>query len=168
MLLVTGCSAHGGDQHVTDGVPPTSAFTEVWYAPDGDPAEHGEGRDRTFEVTPRVGADHCDWQSVVFLSVAWPLGSTYEAGADAVPFRQYVRDREGRVSGPLMNDLDLDARLPDDAAATGYRTERVELWLGPDRGDRHVYMRTERRRTVATSAGADRMRIGPHRAHRSA
>jgi len=42
-----------------------------------------------------------------------------------------------------MNDLDLDAPLPDDAAATGYRTERVELWLGADRGDRYVYMRTE-------------------------
>jgi hypothetical protein len=121
MLLVAGCSAPRGDQQIADGSATTSAFTEVWYAPDGDPAEHGEGRDRTFEVTARVGADHCDWQSVVFLSVAWPLGSTYQAGADAVPFRQYVRDREGRVSGPLMGDLELthDCRMTLSPRATG-------------------------------------------------
>jgi hypothetical protein len=125
---------------------PASAFTGTWYGPDGDPAERGKGPDRTFEVTAYVGPRHCDWESVVFLSVAWPLGTAYEMDSDVLATHQYVRDPEGRLSGSewLPDNLDLDAVLPEGAHNTGYNTDQVELWFGSDDGDQYAYLDTDK------------------------
>lgn len=119
---------------------PPSAFTGDWLGPDGEPADRGP---REFEVRSFMGAEHCDWESVIFLSVAWPPGTTYTAGPGGPPFRQYVRDAQGDLGAAadqLVGALELDAQLPDDAAATGYHTDTgAELWLGQD-ADEHVYL----------------------------
>jgi heat shock protein HslJ len=122
-----------------------SALVGTWYGPDGEPAERGEGGDRAFEVTADVGHRHCDWESVVFLSVAWPPGATHESGEDFEAVHQYVRDAEGVFSGAdwLPDEFDADAELPDGAQDTGYHTDGAELWFGPDDGDRYAYLHTE-------------------------
>lgn len=125
--------------------PPLSTFTGVWYGPDGKPAERGDGPNRTFEVAAQQGARHCDWESAVILSVAWPLGATYEIGPDTPPLRQYVRDPQEQLSGfKVPGQLDLDAQLPEGSRYTGYHTGRAELWFGSDGGDRYVYLKTDK------------------------
>lgn len=113
----------------------------MWLTENGDPAESGANR---FEVRSFAGSEHCGWQSVVFLSVAWPLGSTYVAGSNNSEFRQYVRDVNGvlgRRSTALLDSLALDTELPAGSVFTGYRsTAGAELWLGPDRGAESVYV----------------------------
>lgn len=129
-----------------EGVVPSSAFTAAWSGADGHPAERGEGRERTFEVSAHVGSRHCDWESAVFLNVVWPLGSTYEIGPDARPIYQYVRDPEAVLgeAADLSGDLVLDSQMPEDAEFTGYHTDQAELWFGPDDGDRYAYLDTDR------------------------
>lgn len=131
VLLLAACSG------------PPSEFTGTWLRPDEEPADRGP---REFEVRSLVGSDHCDWESVVFLSIAWPLGTTYEAGPDAPPVRQYVRDVEGDLGAAadrLLGELQLDAELPDDARDTGYHTgQGAELWLADD-ADVYVYLVVE-------------------------
>lgn len=126
------------------GTAPASAFTTTWYDAQGRPAERGQDRNRKFEVQAFVGPRHCDWESVVFLSIVWPLGTTYHTGPDAPPIYEYVRDPDGKL-GDLHPDqaLDLDAVMPQEAVFTGYHTDQSELWFGPDEGERFVYLDTD-------------------------
>lgn len=89
------------------------------------------------------GPSHCGWQSVVFLAVAWPLGTSMETaeGDDVADTRHYVRDAAGVLSdGRFAGTLDLDAQLPGGSTATGYEMPSAELWLGPDGGDTYAYL----------------------------
>ncbi|CAN5865644.1 hypothetical protein BH23ACT10_BH23ACT10_37590 [soil metagenome] len=125
----------------------TARFTSVWYGPDGEPAERGRGEDLAFEVTAEVGARHCEWESIVFLAVAWPPGSTWEVG-DAFPdsVHIYVRDpaRMFRRGDVLTDDLELDTELPGNAEQSGYETGAAELWWGPDNGEDYAYVMTDK------------------------
>lgn len=112
-----------------------------WFDPDGQPAERGEGANRTWEVTNRRGVEHCDTQSVLYITVAWPLGTTYTRTESLGSTRQYVRDPEGKIDSELLRGtLELGAELPRDSTNTGYHTDHVELWLGPDGGGRYIYL----------------------------
>lgn len=112
-----------------------------WFDAEGRPAERGEGANRTWEVTNRRGVEHCDTQSVLFMTVAWPLGTTYTRTENLGSTRQYVRDPEGRIGSELLRGtLELGAELPRDSTDTGYHTDHVELWLGPDGGDQYIYL----------------------------
>ena len=143
-LVVSGCNAGGWRD-----APGSPDVTATWYADDGTVATRSN---RSFEVHGLRGAEHCDWGSMRFLSVLWPLGRRVREGEDidASDTRQYVRDpQKGLGSGvELLGELDLAARLPRDAMYSGYRTDEVELWFGPDVGDRYAYLvmegRTER------------------------
>lgn len=123
---------------------PTQEFTSSWTAPDGAPADRGP---REFEVRAMAGSDHCEWGSVVFLTVAWPPGTTYMGGPDAPETRQYVRDAHGDLSGAaerLRGELDLDAELPDAAEDTGYVSAGgAELWINPEKAETHIYVVVE-------------------------
>lgn len=133
VLLLGACSPVADD--------PAARFVADWRGPDGQPTDRGPTE---FELRVQRGAEHCDWTSVVFLAMAWPLGTTYRAGVDAEPWREFVRDAEGVLSRPeLHRRLELDAELPEDAVATGYENGDVELWLGPDRADEFVYLVSE-------------------------
>jgi hypothetical protein len=84
-------------------------------------------------VTTYRGAEHCDWQSKVFLVLGRPLGSP---PPDASRARMYVRDAEGELDDHLLGRFREDARLPPDARYTGYHRDGVELWTSPsERGD---------------------------------
>ena len=134
-------------QDTTDEHPvPTTAFASTWYGPDGEPAERGRAEDQSFEVTAATGHRHCDWESVVWLYVAWPLGSTAEGGDTfGRSVRRYVRDPEGvfRDQSLLPETLQLDTELSNNAVDTGYHTDAAELWWGPDRGKKYAYLITD-------------------------
>lgn len=136
--LFVGC---GMDPGVAgERTTPRSAFTAVWHGPDGQPAERGEGPNRSFEVAASEGAPHCNWETAVFLSVGWPLGTSPETAED---MRQYLRDPDGHVADErLLGELDLDVEMPPDAIFSGYANEKVELWLGPDGGNSFAYLKT--------------------------
>ncbi|TIC85135.1 hypothetical protein E8D34_13790 [Nocardioides sp. GY 10113] len=86
---------------------------EIWTDASGRPAP-------TTEIVSRPGPEHCDWQSVTFLTVgdltfaSRPIRGLAERFADDVP------------AGPV------DAGLPADARDSGYHRADAELWLGAD------------------------------------
>lgn len=88
--------------------------TEIWTEPDGQPA-------LTTRVVSRPGPEHCDWQSMTFLSV----------GRD----RTYVRDPLPDLRGWLDAEYVASMPLPEDAVDTGFSREGDRLWLSPT-GDR--------------------------------
>jgi hypothetical protein len=125
--------------------PGAEAFTGTWYGPNGEVvSENGPG----FRASASSGPAHCGWQSALILSVIWPPGSDNgpDRGAD---WRQYVRDPRGvlPMGDPEDNPqprgrLDTDAKLPAGAEDSGFHTETVELWFGPDRGGEWAYLVT--------------------------
>ncbi|WP_353945829.1 hypothetical protein ABII15_32395 [Streptomyces sp. HUAS MG91] len=81
-----------------------------------------------------MGAEHCDWQSVEFV--------TLDRGDDGQwRGRQYLRDPEGVLADldGLSSTYAKDVPLPADAVDTGYRRAGRELWLARDRS--HAYVR---------------------------
>lgn len=115
----------------------TDDYTGQWVDGEGSPASRGESRDFTYEVRASVGPEHCDWDSVVFLRVGWPLGTTQGIGLPDSA-RKYIRDPDNVVR--FRDGLQLDAALPEGSTSTGYSTGDVELWLGPEGGDEYVYL----------------------------
>jgi hypothetical protein len=60
------------------------------------------------------GSDHCDYEDVTFLRVAWPLGTTGRHP------RMYVRDPEGVLDEQTVAGFQPDADLP--------AGDQVEAW----------------------------------------
>lgn len=89
-----------------------------------------------FVVSTYRGAEHCEWESAVFLQLGWPLGTAEKIG----PGRQYVRDPEGLFPENVIVPLDLDARLPPDARYTGYHRGEVKLWVSDSEAADAVYL----------------------------
>jgi len=83
---------------------------DVWTDAEGN-------RIRTTEVTSHRGAEHCDWQSATFFTLAGTPG--------------YVSDPEG-VLDELVGGYKPDSALPLDAKDTGYRLDDSELWVARD------------------------------------
>lgn len=138
-VVLGGCDERPG---VGSEYAPRSLIAD-WTGPEGQPAFRNAGR--SLEVRSDRGPEHCDWQSVVFLDIAWPLGTTWESGegGDTDDIRTYVRDPEGALEDgdyDLAGQLNLDAGLPADSRATGYEMPSAELWFGPDGGDRYAYL----------------------------
>ena len=95
-----------------------------WYGPEGE-----EIPKRSEIINVIVGPEHCEWQSATMMHVGKPLGDPGGPGS----FDLYIRDPERVMpQQPLMSKLVLDARLPEDASYSGYRTDFMELWLDPD------------------------------------
>lgn len=69
------------------------------------------------DVTSYRGAEHCDWQSATFFTLAGTPG--------------YVSDPEG-VLDELVGGYEPDSALPLDAKDTGYRLDDSELWVAHD------------------------------------
>jgi hypothetical protein len=65
-----------------------------------------------------VGPEHCDWQSMIFLT----LGKT-----------TYVRNPQPALAEYFADPYDPHAELPDDAIDTGYDRDGGHLWLAPDK-----------------------------------
>lgn len=84
------------------------------------------------ELSSSAGHAHCGWQSVVMMYVGWPLGTVSRTSAEV---RQFIRDPYGVLGQGFREKLVRQAKLPADAADTGYRTGDVELWLAPSDPD---------------------------------
>ena len=97
-----------------------------WYGPDGE-----EIPKKAEIINVITGPDHCEWQTAVMMHVGRPLG---DPAKDSTESDQYIRDPERVLpQEPLLSNLDLDARPPDEAEFTGFHTDFMELWL--DRED---------------------------------
>ncbi len=92
-------------------------------------------------VSASDGSSHCGLDLATFLRVGWPLGTVAQGAGES---RTYVRDPEGVVSfrPEIASGFRANVRLPSDAVATGYRIDRLELWLSPAESDRWVYVKS--------------------------
>lgn len=87
--------------------------------------------DHGFTIASYRGAEHCDWESVIFLEVAWPLGSVIDDVVydDSVSTpRVFLRDPKGRLADMTRGEFVPDAVLPADAKATSLTRGNWELW----------------------------------------
>ncbi|MER5945494.1 hypothetical protein ABT127_05480 [Streptomyces sp. NPDC001904] len=87
----------------------------------------------TAKVVGWMGAEHCDWQSVEFLTLG--------RGDDGrLRGRQFLRDPERKLADldGLTTTYANDVPLPADAVDTGYRHDGRELWLAPDKSRAYV------------------------------
>ena len=75
------------------------------------------GRIRSFQ-----GAEHCDWQDIVFLVLAGRAGE-----------RHYVRDVSGRLGDVLATTYAAGVAVPPSATDTGFTRDGTRLWLAHDR-----------------------------------
>lgn len=129
VLLLAGCGG-GSVENVFGGErPEPSVWDESWADRRGDAVPE-------LVVSTGRGPAHCDWQSVVFLHLGWPLGTDEKMG----PARQYVRDPKGLLSDYIVVPLDLEARLAADAKYTGYHLGDVQLWVSKREARKAVYI----------------------------
>ncbi|MDQ4055754.1 MAG: hypothetical protein M3237_24105 [Actinomycetota bacterium] len=87
---------------------------QIWTGPDGEPA-------LTTDIVSYPGPEHCDWQSMTFLS----LGEK----------RTYVRHPPAELGQWVDGAFVPSMELPADAVDTGFRRDGRRLWLSPP-GDR--------------------------------
>lgn len=113
-----------------------AAVAGPWRDGNDAPLPDGLNPDDDFALGAHAyrGADHCGWENVTFLDVAWPPGSVTTSFAEA---RQFVWDPEGALATnqSLLGTLQEDVDPPADAAATGLHTDDVELWIAPSDED---------------------------------
>jgi len=125
------------DEGVPEGVP---RYLEGRWR-DGDGAVLPDGRDRgkDFALGVRVvqGPEHCDWQSVMFMQVAWPPGSVATFGEHPQgELRDFVRDLN-HVLGewPGLGEFEHRVAPPPDVEPTGIHADSVELWIAASDDD---------------------------------
>jgi hypothetical protein len=101
----------------------------------------GTDRGNGFALGVRVyqGDEHCEWERVTFMEVAWPPGSITTPPSDV---RQFVRDPHGVLDHPatLRGDFTRDVEAPSGAEPTGVRTARAEIWVAPS-NENGLYIR---------------------------
>jgi hypothetical protein len=96
-----------------------------------------------FGVDTRVleaaaGPSHCAWESLTFLNIGWPLGTS---AITADQSRLYIRDPNGALGGQsLTGALVRNPALPADARDTGYRYGALKLYLAPSDEDVYAYL----------------------------
>jgi hypothetical protein len=108
---------------------PAEDFVGPWT--DGSGSAVPADNDHGFTIASYRGAEHCDWDSVIFLEVAWPPGSVIDDvvyGGSASTPRVFLRDPEGRLADMTRGEFVPDAALPADAKATSLTRGRWELW----------------------------------------
>jgi hypothetical protein len=136
VLVFAGCARSSG----AAGGPST-----IWYDRQGHRVPDGTDKESRFalELGLSQGDEHCDWDSVTFLEIAWPLGSIVHSGEGIRQrVRQYVRGPTDVLGDlPLRSSFDPNATLPPNATNTGYQSgDDWQLWTSPDDVDRQVYL----------------------------
>ena len=92
----------------------------------------------TAEIDTSGGPAHCGWGSATFLSLAWPLGSRDYATGNG---RQFIWDPNGVVpTSEFRSSFVPHAKLPSDAAPTGYQKGSTKLYIALSDGGPAVYM----------------------------
>lgn len=122
----------------SDEAPGDADVEGVWFDAAGNPTyEHDDSGTRlTLHVFQ--GAKHCGWQSALFMTLAWPLGSVERRFEDDT--RQYVRDPEGILTDSLIAPYEADVATPQDGAYTGFHRGNWQLWTSVSDLDEAVYV----------------------------
>jgi hypothetical protein len=118
LTIVTACSG------------PEQEFIGPWLRPSGQPAGDDYRAGDGFTMASYRGAEHCDWETAVFLEMAWPPGSVLHASDDSSEgstVRWYVRDPDDVLDFDA-GGFSSDAELPSDAEPTGFTRGSWELW----------------------------------------
>jgi immunoglobulin-like protein involved in spore germination len=123
-------------------VPGTAAATEsvegTWVDGNGVPLPDGSPDAAGTVLFVFRGAEHCQWQSVTFMHIGWPVGTVSNYPDQ---WRQYVRDPEGLFDdGALHVGYLSDTSLPSDAADTGYQRGPWRLWVSPSQADDAIFV----------------------------
>jgi hypothetical protein len=123
-------------------VPDTSSATEgpegAWFDASGRPLPNGSPDDTGNVLNVYRGASHCQWETVTFMNIGWPVGTLSNAQGD---WRQYVRDPNGLFDdGALHVGYLSDTSLPSDAEDTGYHRGPWHLWVSPTQADDAVFV----------------------------
>ncbi|HWH34257.1 MAG TPA: hypothetical protein VNT56_02960 [Acidimicrobiales bacterium] len=127
---------------IDDGYNLTSQLTGRWLDAGGDPVADGLRRDGgPSEMTLQVsyGPDHCDWDDIVLLSLAWPVGTVVTV-YDPETTRQYARDVDATLGPSLRTTFAADVEAPADAVDTGYHRMGNRLLVGPASAEDAVYV----------------------------
>lgn len=114
-----------------------------WLDSQGRVVPDGTNREQGFPLVLHVfhGVEHCDWESVTFLSLGWPLGTVSMPPYRDTEHRQYIRDPERALLPSFrLEPFEPDATLPNDAGPTGYHSGGWELWLSVSDSERYVYL----------------------------
>jgi hypothetical protein len=123
-------------------VPGTPSATEglegTWFDASGQPLPNGSPDDAGNVLNVYQGAEHCQWESVTFMNIGWPVGTLSNAQGD---WRQYVRDPEGLFDdGALHVGYVDDTTLPSDATDTDYHRGPWRLWVGLSQANDAIYV----------------------------
>jgi Immunoglobulin-like domain of bacterial spore germination len=123
-------------------VPDTSSATEgpegSWFDASGRPVPNGSPDDTGNVLNVYRGAAHCQWKSVTFMNIGWPVGTLSNAQGD---WRQYVRDPRGLFDdGALHVGYLSETALPSDATDTGYHRGPWRLWISPSQAEDAVFV----------------------------
>jgi hypothetical protein len=114
-----------------------SALLGVWVDGAGNPVPGVWNSVDQTVISARDFLGTCDWDSVLFLEVGWPLGTVASTSETT---RLFVRDPEG-IFADTENDLfDAEAELPVDAVDTGFHRGDWELWTSQSVGDKGVFL----------------------------
>lgn len=110
--------------------------------PAGVPVPDGLVRDgAAAPLTLQVGfgPEHCGWQEVVFLDLAWPLGEQVTV-YDEDRVRQFARDVDGVLGERLQGAYIRDVELSPGAADTGYHRQGNRLLVDEASAEDAVYV----------------------------
>lgn len=112
-----------------------------WYDVDGRPLPSEE----PFVLRVWQGSAHCDWQDVLVLELAWPIGSEIKRPTPTDDrYHAFVRlpkENDERESGfRPTTTFDPTATLPDNAYYAGYQREGWRLWVSDERIDQAVWL----------------------------
>jgi hypothetical protein len=101
---------------------------QTWRDGEGDALPDGRGASGDLSVSMVSGPEHCHWESVTFLSIAWPPGSVVSSKGE---IRQFVHDPDGLFDGldAIHGSYQEGIEAPPDAVTTGIHTDDVEVWI---------------------------------------
>ncbi len=139
------------DNHMWLALPttprPGSPCTEFVHDPNGSPFDEnadrawcdaaGRGRAISRDQLIIFTRYPCDTGHAAILRIGHPLGN----GFDRLLRWEYVRDPADEFLEQqwVSERYDGDARLPEDAADTGWTNGNIDLWISPSELDRAIY-----------------------------
>jgi hypothetical protein len=130
LLILPGCG-HGLDLRTAD-------LVGRWQGANGSFVPAGDDPpDFPLVAVTRRGPEHCDWESVIFLEIAWPVGSIHRGPHSEATVRQYVRDPDGKLAEYVDDPYDGSVTLSAFAVSTALHRMGNELFIDPA-GDAYV------------------------------
>jgi hypothetical protein len=109
-----------------------SQFVVGWRDRSGNrpPDGRSASNHHALVVDSRLGPQHCDWTSITFLSLSWPVGTVAHPPDESV--RGFVRDPRRKLSAHLVGSFARTALLPRDAQDAGFRRRSWRLYVAAD------------------------------------